>query len=256
MKTISIGKQIDSFNEIAFRDVWLSSIAEYKGVVASGWYTPPPHGMAVLTGLPIHPSRTSFESLRNEHNWPSNFDINWNENILYCYCSPTNFEFGIPGDLAITLYFGNDTRIINHFKTTHKAVKEVINVLDNVNNSTELFEASQEIFFLNRLKNCVVSKTDLLPLDLGHTCPKVLQQVQNSLSEQDCKTISRARQFVNPTSTWDFIESLQFTIEPQLVSLDDPTLPQIAYHYLVVCKKESFVVCNDIDTLLGEYNLI
>jgi len=255
VETIAFGTQKNNFTELDFRDLWLKNIQKHEGVIASGWYAPPPHGMAVLAGTTNYPSRISFDTLRNEPNWPTNNVINWKTNLLYCYCSPLNNEYGMPGDLAITLYFGNDERIIRHFQNTHKATHEVINALAYVKNSNELFDVSQEIFASHHLKNCVISKTDLLPLDLGHTYPRVLNPLQSNLSADDHKIISKARQFINATSFWDFTEGLQFTIEPQLVSLDDVTLPQISYHYLL-CKQEDFWLCNDVDALMDDYNLL
>jgi len=254
---INVGKKKADFSELDFRDLWLKKIQEHDGVLSSGWYTPPPYGMAVLTGMPIYPARISFDSLRNKTNWPGNTHINWDENLLYCYCSPVNFEYGEPGDLAITLYFGQNEQIRNHFIKTYKATQEVINILPLVKDSNELFIASQKIFNSYRVRNCVVSKTDTLPLDLGHTYPKVLRELfETPLTEENCLAISKARQFINPTSAWNFEENLQFTIEPQLVSLDDPTLPQISYHYLISKKQDDFFICNDVDTLLAEYRLI
>lgn len=253
--TISESKNLNDVSEIAFQKKWLNKIQETKDIIADGWYCPPPMGMSVLTSGTNYPSRTSFDSLRNEINWPSDDLINWKENLLYVYCSPVDIESGLPGDIAATLYFGDDTLIKNHFKKTYKATQEVINILTNIKNSRELFILSQEIFAQYGLKNCVISQTDRIPLDLGHTLPSLQNIVGGHLSEEQKIEISKSRKFINGESSWDFQDGMQFTIEPQLVSLDDNYMPQVSYHYIVEKRNDNFILCNDVDMLIDEYQL-
>ena len=49
---------------------------------------------------------------------------------------------------------------------------------------------------------------------------------------------------------------MQFTIEPQLISIENHDLPQISQHYLIKKTKDNFIICNDIDLLLKKYQLI
>lgn len=253
--TISENKNLNAVSEISFQKKWLKKIQETKDIIADGWYCPPPMGMAVLTGDINYSNRTSFDSLRSENNWPSDSLINWKENLLYVYCSPVDIETGLPGDIAVTLYFGDNLLIKNHFKKTYKATQEVISALDNIKSSRELFMLSQEIFLRYGLKNCVISKTDQTPLDLGHTLPRLKRIVGTHLSVEQKVEISKARRFINGESSWDFQDGMQFTIEPQLVSLDDNNMPQVSYHYIIEKRNENFILCNDVDILIEEYQL-
>ena len=103
----------------------------------------------------------------------------------------------------------------------------------------------------------MISRTDSQPSNLGHTFPR-LDPVPESgiLSEEDKRTISTARRFVNTAADWAFSDGLQFTVEPQLMSLDDESLPQITQHYLVQYQDGGFTVCNDIDIILDDYGQI
>lgn len=253
--TILESDRLSQVSEKAFQERWIDKIQQTEGIIADGWYCPPPMGMAVLTGNIDHPSRTSFDSLRSEINWPSDNIINWQENLLYVYCSPVDVESGLPGDIALTLYFGDNTLIKNHFRKTYKATQEVIESLPLIKNSGELFKASQEIFAKFRLKNCVISQTDKTPLDLGHTLPRLEKIAGISLSEEQKAEISKSRRFINGKSSWDFHDGVQFTIEPQLVSIDDNCMPQVSYHYIIEKRNGNFVLCNDVDMLIEKYQL-
>lgn len=240
-----------NISEIDFKNEWYNNLKKQNDIIADGWYNPPPKGMAVLFG-----NRVSFDSLRNEKNWANNTTINWNKDLLYAYCSPIDKISGIIGDISLTLYFGKDEKIINHIKNCHNAVQEIFNNLNKFQNYQELFIGSEEIFAKHKLKNCIISKTDDTPLDLGHTFPKLDNlQNKNSLTEEDKQKISKARMFINENSIWNFTEELQFTIEPQLISTENPELPQISQHYLVKKYKNEFIICQDIDYLLRKFTI-
>lgn len=249
-------KELENKPNISEKDFfhkWQEEMSQNDNMIAEGWYTPPPKGMSVLSG---NEQRISFDSLRNEKNWVSDKRIDWNNDLLYVYASPVYIPTGMIGDIAVTLYFGKDEKIIKHFKNTNKAIKEIWNQLSKVRNSQELFKISQEIFYQHRLKNCIISSTDNTPLDLGHTFTKIDAKKENKiLTREEINQLSKDRKFINETTSWKFTKGLQFTIEPQLVSIDNPNLPQISYHYLIK-KEEDFMICDDIDSLLRTRKLM
>lgn len=239
----------ENTTEKTFFDMWQRNIVKEGNVIADGWYCPPPKGMAVLFG-----DRISFDSLRNQQNWVSDVEIDWKNDMFYGYCSPVDKQTGRIGDIAVTLYFGRDKEIIEHIKKCYQSVSEIFSRLDTLKNSKELFDCSQEIFQKYRLKNSAISKTDIIPMNLGHTFPR-LEGLQNkdSLTDEEKGIISKARKFINESSCWDFEDDIQFTVEPQLVSLDNPELPKIAQHYLIKKTRDQFIVCRDIDELINKY---
>lgn len=236
----------ENISERDFKNEWYNNLIKESDIIADGWYNPPPKGMAVLFG-----NRVSFDSLRNEKNWASDMNINWKQDLLYAYCSPVDKSSGIIGDMALTLYFGKDEKIINHIRNCYNAVQEIFGKLDKVQNSQELFRCSEQIFEKYKLKNCIISKTDDIPLDLGHTFPRLESlKSRDFLSEEEKQQISKARKFINENSKWNFETGIQFTIEPQLISTEDLDLPQISQHYLVKKINDEFVICRDIDKLI------
>ena len=205
-------------------------------IIADGWYNPPPRGMAVLFG-----NRVSFNTLRDEKNWSNDTIMNWKEDLLYVYCSPIDKLSGMIGDMSLTLYCYN-------------AVQELFRELNQLENSAELFSCSEQIFAKYQLKNCIISKTDDTPLDLGHTFPKLESlEEKESLTQIEKQKISK---FINAHSNWKFKEGMQFTIEPQLVSVEDASLPQISQHYLVKKEKNQFIISDDVRKILANLKLI
>lgn len=242
----------ENISEKDFKSEWQKNLTQETNIIADGWYNPPPKGMAVLFG-----NRVSFDTLRDKKNWSNDTIINWKEDLLYVYCSPIDKLSGIIGDMSLTLYFGQNEKIKKHIKNCYNAVQEVFSELGKLENSAELFFCSEQIFAKHQLKNCIISKTDNTPLDLGHTFPKLENlQAKESLTEVEKQKISKARKFINADSNWEFEEGMQFTIEPQLVSIEDSSLPQISQHYLVKKEKGKFMISDDVKQMLEKYNKI
>ncbi|MBR3355779.1 MAG: hypothetical protein IKG47_10590 [Oscillospiraceae bacterium] len=242
---------IEGISELIFRDQWAKNMSESNDVFADGWYSPPPMGIAVLSD-----DRVNFDSLRNPEYWAGDTEINW-KGILYAYASPVDRVSGYIGDISVTLYFGNDNRIIEHIKKCHEATMTVFNRMNECGTAGDLFRMSQRVFEEYRLKSTVISRTDNMPINLGHTFP-FLSGISDKikLSAEDKLTISTSRLFLNATADWGFDDNLQFTVEPQLVSLDDPSMPKITQHYVVKYIEGDFIVCNDIDGILNRYSLV
>ena len=242
----------DGISEKLFRDRWLSNMSAEGDIFADGWYCPPPFGMAVLFG-----DRITFDSLRNEPNWPGDTVIDWERDLFYAYASPVDKTSGRIGDTSVTLYFGSDRKIRDHIRKCHDAVMAVFGELESVRTGGELFKMSQRVFRDHGLVSDVISRTDSSPVNLGHTFT-VLEGAasKEELGKEDRNALSKARMFSNVEAEWGFEDGLQFTVEPQLLSISDPSMPQITQHYVVEKTPEGFVVCNDIDEILTQFDLI
>lgn len=239
-------------SERDFADAWTAALAAHKSVSVNGWYDPPPGGMALLAGL----SRVSFRTLRDESNWPGSHVIDWGSGALYAYSSVVNVADGMPGDFAVTLYFGDDPAVRAHFLNAYQATREVLAIASVESSSQALFRRSTEIFSEAGLRNCVVSYTDTTPLDLGHTYPVPDEpglDEDRRLKPTACDIIRKARRFLNDDSDWDLSANGQFTIEPQLVSSSDFNLPQVTFHYVI--DPVSGRLLNEQEGLLNEFGL-
>ena len=243
---------LPGISEKGFRDLWLLKMGDDGTTIADGWYCPPPRGTAVLFG-----ERITFDSLRNEYNWSGDTMIDWHSDLLYAYASPVDRTSGRIGDTSVTLYFGPNTAVSDHIRRCHDAVMDVFESLGKAQTAGALFDLSREIFLRHRLRDCVISRTDSAPSNLSHTFPK-LESVpaDGILSEEDIRMISTSRRFINTNADWEFTDGLQFTVEPQLMSYDDESLPQITQHYVVRYEAGVFTVCNDIDIILADYDQI
>ncbi|MDR0449110.1 MAG: hypothetical protein LBG89_01455 [Rickettsiales bacterium] len=239
--------------EVEFRDILQKNLSDKETIINDGWYSPPPFGCAVLFGK----ERISFKSLRSESFWPSNENkIDFEDGLMYAYCSPVHKETGTIGDISVCLYFGADERIRAHFINAHRATAALIGRLPEVSNSFELWDLSRRVFKEHNLANNIDSVSDPLNNNIGHTFPSLGKIHTDALSAEQKSELSRARKFINGgVPPFEFIDGMQFTIEPQLYSTTDPALPKATLHYLAQKIPGGYRVCNIVDRLSAKYRL-
>jgi hypothetical protein len=241
----------EEVTESGFRDAWLRRISGEGNPPAGGWYCPPPFGMAVLTG-----SRLSFDSLRNPEFWPGNDAVDWKEGSLYAYASPVDPVSGWMGDLSVTLCFDGKGKLAGHIRNCHEAVMELFGRMEDAATAAELFRISEEVFASRGLRSNVISRTDAMPTNLGHTFERLDGGLKGTAPDAaERAELSGKRRFLNAAAGWRFEAGLQFTVEPQLVSAEDGSLPKVSQHYLIRAEEDGFTVCNDLDALLSRFGL-
>ncbi|MBR4471638.1 MAG: M24 family metallopeptidase [Erysipelotrichaceae bacterium] len=255
---MALQETIDEFygkkgiTEKAFAQRWLDKMSEKGEIFGKGWYCPPPYGMAVLSG-----KRLNFDSLRNEEFWSNDTLIDWEDGLLYAYCSPVEKSDGYIGDMSITLYFGKDEKIREHFRNCRKAAQDIFEYLNVAEDPDELYAYSLKAFKNRGLRSNVISRTDPKPSNLGHTFTHLNEgREKEELNQEMINHLSSSRKFLNGSSGLSFEEGMQFTVEPQLISLTDESLPKVTHHFVVKKKDDDFIVCNDIDSLLNRFDLI
>ncbi len=251
-------KTLDEFykeggiSEKMFADRWLQLMSENEGLFEQGWYSPPPYGIAVLSD-----ERLNFDSLRNREYWPSDRKIDWNDGFLYAYCSPVDRKSGFIGDMSVTLYFGEDERVKDHFRNCRGAAKDIFEHLQMTEGPGELYGYSLNAFAKRGLRSNVISRTDFMPSNLGHSFPHLKDASRLSrLGKKEIDELSSSRKFLNASADWNFEQGVQFSIEPQLLSLADPSLPKVTHHFAVKKADDGYIVCNDIDGLLIRFGLV
>ncbi len=245
---------------MAFAATWLSLLRQVPFVSKNGWYDPPPMGLSVLAATDQDLGRNRFRSLRDPAYWPSARVIDWVSGVLYAYCSPVDLNSGLMGDFAITLYFGNRPKIVDHFRKAHDATARVLECLRPGMSSRELFLHSQVVFTEAGLNNSVHSITDATPVDLGHTLVShngLCHDAHGNITPAIKTSLSTRRQFVNATDDWQLTPGLPFTIEPQLVSSSQGDLPKVSFHYLVTIEKDNAVtILMESDHYWKEFGLL
>lgn len=247
----------ESVTEEAFHRLWMDRLALDRTIISDGWYQPPPRGAVVLAATAHDPGRISFSTLRDQEYWPAARSIRWRDGLLYVYCSPVSRREGLPGDFAVTLYFGQDPRLRQHFMAAHRAVSQLLQSIQHNETPAALFSRSQVMFARYHLRNTVMSVSDTTPLNLGHTFPSIEPaQLADHLSDDQRELMRNERLFLNEQSEWVLEEGVQFTIEPQLRSTETPDLPQVAFHYLLRTKGATVELQADVDDILGRYGLL
>lgn len=222
--------------EMDFRDAWLAKIRQRQEMTASGWYSPPPLGAAVLAGTESSPQRIGFKSLRDPSFFPGNAHIDWNAGYLYAYCSNVSLETRFPGDFSTTLYFGQESHVREHFLGALNAARELASRSIEEESSLEVFRLGQSIMREHGLSNTVHSVTDIAPLDFGHSLSRIPSSTElhaYGLSPETCSLISRSRVFINEVSDWSLSGVDAYTIEPQMIATARSAMPKVTYHYLV-----------------------
>lgn len=247
----------EGVTEVLFRESWLDKLRERTNLSLNGWYSPPPKGVSVLFGTDGSPERLTFRSLRQPKFWPNKSAMDWSRGLLYAYCSLVDVQTGLPGDFGLTLYFGNDPAIRAHFTNSYEATRTVLSFIQLDSTSFRVFCDAERVFKEAGLRNSVVSVTDAVQLDLGHSLPVVPPATfggRRVLTKSLCDSISKARRFINGASDWPLRSTGQVTIEPQLVCLSNPLLPQLSFHY-VVSFGNSLRVFDECDQLFRVFGL-
>ncbi len=246
-----IGKS--GISEKKFHDEWFHRMAAKPYVLADGWYSPPPQGMAILFG-----DRSNCRSLREQKYWSSSRMVDWRNDVFFAYASPVGLADGLPGDVSLTLYFGSNPAVREHFKSTYNVTKGLVDELEagKYETSFDLVFAANTAFARAGCRNMVYSVTDPASINFGHTFPALkIAPGQTALTPEQREQLRMSRLYLNAVTKWAFSDHLQFTFQPELLSLYDPALPKVRYHYLAR-GGETFEVCRNVDTLIKRFDLI
>jgi hypothetical protein len=245
--------------EYTFTQKWLSRIKAYPLLTANGWYDPPPEGIAVLSGRDDASQPFRFSSLRQPECWPSHDRIiDWRHGVIYAYCSPLDTARGLLADFGITLYFGSDPEIIAFYRAALRTTREIIEAIQPELDARTLFEQAAEIISAARMSNNVTSITHSDPNDIGHSfpCLGTGQLDGRHLDASAISVIRNSRKYVCRADTWYLAEVAQFTVEPNLISLDNPALPQFSPHYVVAIDQGAVATSTDCDELFAAFGLL
>jgi len=233
-----------------FKDSWLNKIKLSKEVIPAGWYAPPPDGVSVLSATPDNSDRLNYTSLRSPENWPSDRQIEWKNAIMMAYCCPIDRKSGLAGDVAVTMYFGKEKKIIDYYHKAKSVYEELLHSISLKDTSSEVVERADELFRKNGLKSYVSSITDKASYNIGHTIPKLdphlLRDEVSELQREECRL---QRRFLNYVDEWQIAGDKQFSIEPQLRSEMDETLPKLTFHSIVYVRGSKLLIPADAEDL-------
>lgn len=238
-------------SEVLLRDAWLAEMRKNENIFPDGWYTPPPHGMAVLFATDRDVDRVNFVNLRFEESWArDDVFLDRKSGIIFVYTSPTDRENGIIGDFQMSIYFGNNSEITNLLKTCLSLDKEIFENIDVGMSFSEITSFSEKLMNEKGMSNDVSSLLYNTITNIpGHTivgshgdwsdAEKLV--IKNGTKDWDNTKdlISKKRVFIKKSEEFVVEPNMAFTIEPRPKVIARPYLPtNLSYHTICLIKSD------------------
>lgn len=203
-----------------------------------GWYSPPPKGLAALFGL----KRVSYDSLRKEEFWPDNKFIFSKGTLGYVYASPVNKETGMIGDFGLTLYNGQDSKIISHIKLCLELTEKTAEYAQVGMELKDVYNYCQKLMAEHGLNNQrMIAVNDSGKNNIGHTIPwsheqsteTELETIKGHNFEKLKNLISSKRINLTDQQAYKISPTIAFTIEPRMENAESPL---VSFHMIVAFK--------------------
>jgi hypothetical protein len=220
-------------------------LATVPNIFKTGWYAPPPEGIAVLFGTPSDAyQRTRFNSLRTRAYWPTSRHMMDNESVGILYASPIATS-GIIGDWGGTYYRGTNEKIRQHLKVCLETVEQLADFAQVGMKFSDISHHADTLLKERGLttdRTLILSRPDATGTNCGHTIPWTdipptpeQAAIIKSRDQRAVNTlISDQRLFIDASQQAVIPESIAYTTELRLESLSDPLLPNTFFH-LITC---------------------
>ena len=235
----------------------------YKGGIhASGWYSPPPRGLAALFEHESLPQRVAYDNLRKQEFWPLGSKVFGQNSIGYIYASPVAKLSGIIGDFGMTVYSGSNKNILSHIKSILETVEQAAEYAQVGMEFREIYNFCQKLMAEKGLNNKrTMAYTETAGTNIGHTVPWTYElpttdelAVINGANFETLKNlISKKRVHLNGQETFKIPSTVAFTLEPRAESNVNPSLPMASLHLIITFvdgKKEILANFNPIFQVL------
>ncbi|GAB3496180.1 hypothetical protein GCM10027521_45930 [Amycolatopsis cihanbeyliensis] len=220
-----------------------------------GWYTPPLMGMSVLFATAADPSRVNFRTFRDKNSFVSARTLDPDNGIVLGYASNVHRRTGLPGDFATTVYLGREPRVRDHFARAREACREMISAVSSGSTAGDLHAAALDALARRGLSGTTHSDTDPDGHNVGHSLPRLpVGPLGRTLRPEQIDKLRHDRLFVRRGGEWGLASVEQFTVEPQVVSPEDPTLPKIMLHYVLNARR-TVTVCDACEDPLRDLDL-
>jgi len=230
-------------SEQKFVNIW-HTFLEKSGKVHGYWYVPPPLGTTALFDGSKHSDRTNYTNLRDKVYWSKTELYLDKQEGGYLFSSPYFFHEDVPliGDFGFTFYSGENQRIKDHFHRCTEIIKQLTEKISKGISFKELSALSTDIMQTGGFRNHIVSTTDKIKTNFGHTIPfldrdpdeRERKKIATGEPEIIYSVISKAREFINKESEYIISQNCAFTFEPRFVSVADPKLPTFSLHLIIL----------------------
>lgn len=255
-------------SELEFRDLWLKKQQKYSDIFPNGWYDPPPYGIEVLFVSKEHPNRADFVNLRPKEHWPKDdVFLDFENGYAYLFSSPVDRKYGIAGDFAINIYFGDDEKNKENIQRSLKLDLKIFEFIEEGMSFAEIFDYADLLITKEGLRNNIFSVTDPNHSNIGHTIPFSYENISNAnlkIADDNwnefTNLISKKRIFLSGQEQFKVKGEMAFTIEPALKVQGDDDIPMTMLHNTILInengEKEIVNYFNEIFNLVGmEYML-
>jgi len=219
--------------ELMFRDFWLDGIRTATAIFQNGWYSPPELGCAILFATGTNYQRVDFVSLRTPESWPSNCELDWENGLVYVFCSPVDRRLGEIADFTAFHYLGNDRAVTEHIAECRSVHAKILSKLQPGMTSLQFHAECNTIVNCSNLYIEGHSNTDPAKINFGHsftTLPVNRLTGPDLLTEEDINYLSISRRFINAIDDWRLADVRCFSVEPRLRSRSKSFLPQVSLH--------------------------
>jgi len=240
--TNEILKKNSALSEVDFRNLTIKNLFDQRELHQSGWYDPPPFGVAALFSQAPY-TRLQFDTLRSKKFWPQKENFLTKESVGIIYLSPVHRESGIIGDFGATFYYGKDEKIVRHLKKSLSLLEKVTDFIEIGMEFRKIHEFAQQLFQKNEVNNHRTTvHNDPAGTNLGHTVPWTYEdpttEEEKIIEDGDIETlrnlISKKRIYINALEKFKIPSTIAFTFEARLEDSENSHLPNAFYH-LIVC---------------------
>jgi hypothetical protein len=216
--------------------------SQERDLAPSGWYDPPPGGIAVLIGRESDRNRLRFDTLRNKNYWPGDSIRLEPNSCIAIYVSPFDWRRGILGDYGLTVHHGNDTKVLAHLRRCYQTICQAAEKIEQGMELREIYGVAKGLFKANGLNNNrTTTDTDPFGTNLGHTVPFTYEPPTRDeavlISSRDQSRmndlIRQKRLFINGAEKFKIPANIALTFEARLDDDADTSLPNCFYHLLV-----------------------
>ncbi len=246
--------------ELQLQSALLDALAKNHEFYPSGWYDPPPRGVAVLFADSQDSKRTKFPTLRTEPNWPKSIYSRTKESIGVVYFSPVHKHTGIIADCGFTFYQGSNPNIQAHLRNCLETTEEISDYAQVGMKFSTLHEFGRKLLEKRGFDNgwMITFDDPLHGANLGHNIPWTHENptaaektvIDGGDFDELKKIITNEKRFyINSIEDYVIPETIAFSIEPRLGSRADPNLPGGYYYCLVTFRDGEKKVVTNFNTI-------
>jgi hypothetical protein len=249
---------IEGISEVELRERILSEVATHSELYPKGWYDPPQDGISVLFAQKPF-ARLIFNSMRNPKFWPNENSKFTKDTVGIVYLSPVDVKTGMLGDIAFTIYNGNEEEIKNHIRKCYKAILKVAKHAEVGMKFSDLYKYAINSF-ADEFKIIGEMTTNSDPNkgdNLGHTIPGSFEQdlILGNSFEEVRDTLRTKRIYINEVENFEIRETCAFTLEARLEDSNKPELPKIYFHFIVCFDKGEKTILENFENIFKAVNM-